>query len=379
MISSYIAVQHTEGVLALAWISTDISYGIFLADHKVLDVVESELVILPAIMCQNLGRAAHLHLRGCLRVSVTRDEIEVIQSVWDNIFAPRVRLMKWIDISGILCGSSQGRNKIEFGGSERSCEHGFSSTTNLPMQLYNSDREVSGDTHSPSTMRSQAFHEFPADSKAVLAMISRIRKATGAPSVSCGVLHQGKVVFTHGEGFANVEEKTVPDEHTIYSVASNTKAFITALCGILVDEGVLSWTDPISKYLPEFKTVHDPEVGKRATLFDLCSHGSGLAPLDCAGTGLFDEFWNNGSAGVQKASNLPLVYDFRAHFLCNNFLLDVVRSVISKVCGKRSGLVMQERIFKPLQMERSFTRNGEYSGDKIMHEVILYWKTIRCC
>jgi hypothetical protein len=57
-----------------------------------------------------------------------------------------------------------------------------------------------------------------------------------------------------------------------------------------LDEGVQQWTDPISTYLPEFNTAHDLEIGRRATLFDLCSHGAGLAPLDCTGTGVFDEF-----------------------------------------------------------------------------------------
>ncbi|KAJ5936782.1 hypothetical protein N7466_003232 [Penicillium verhagenii] len=195
-------------------------------------------------------------------------------------------------------------------------------------------------------------------------MISKIRQATGAPSVSCGVLHHGEIFFTHAEGLANIEENIIPNDQTIYPIASNTKAFITAVCGILVDEGVLSWTDPVSEYLPDFETVYDPEVGRRATLLDLCSHGTGLAPLDCAGVGFFDEFLNPGWTGVKKASNLPTAYDLRTHWLYNNFLLDVVGTVISSKCQKRSGVVMRERIFQPLGMKRTFTRSEEYKEDK---------------
>ncbi|KAH9206274.1 AhpD-like protein, partial [Leptodontidium sp. 2 PMI_412] len=65
----------------IPWLSTDISYGLFLANHTILDIVESELVILPAITCQNLNMATHWHLRGCLRVGISRDEVEEIQSV----------------------------------------------------------------------------------------------------------------------------------------------------------------------------------------------------------------------------------------------------------------------------------------------------------
>ncbi|KAF2257360.1 hypothetical protein BU26DRAFT_527405 [Trematosphaeria pertusa] len=71
----------------IPWISTDISYGLFLADHSVLDIAESELVILPAIMCQNLAPSTKWHLRGCLRVGLTREEVESIQQCVERIAA----------------------------------------------------------------------------------------------------------------------------------------------------------------------------------------------------------------------------------------------------------------------------------------------------
>ncbi|RAQ58744.1 hypothetical protein COH20_006848 [Aspergillus flavus] len=194
--------------------------------------------------------------------------------------------------------------------------------------------------------------------------IGIIRKGTAAPSVSCGVLYHGGVIFSYAEGFTNIKESITANGSTICLIASNTKPFITALRGILVDDGVLSWEDPVSKYISEFQTVHDPEVGKRTTLLDLCSHGTGLAPLGCVGVGFFDEFLGPGSSGVKKAANLPTAYDFRTHWLYNNFRLDVVGTVISSLCGKRSGLVMRERILEPLGMTRIFSRNDEYSDDR---------------
>ncbi|KAB8208568.1 beta-lactamase/transpeptidase-like protein [Aspergillus parasiticus] len=186
------------------------------------------------------------------------------------------------------------------------------------------------------------------------ATIGIIRKRNGASSVSCGVLYHGEVIFSHAQGFANIGERITANNSTIYAILSNTKASITALCGILLDDGVLSWEDPVSKYLPELQTVHDPEVGKRATFLDLCSHGTGLAPLDCFGAGFFDEFLGPGSSGVKKAANLPTAYDFRTQWLYNNFLLDVVGTVVSRVCGKRSGL--------PLFMDSPGLEDGSIQG-----------------
>ncbi|KAI4912750.1 hypothetical protein J4E90_006156 [Alternaria incomplexa] len=69
----------------IPWLSTDISYGLFLADHNTLDIIESELVILPAIMCQGLVPSTKWHLRGCLRVGCTREEVECIQQVIEHV------------------------------------------------------------------------------------------------------------------------------------------------------------------------------------------------------------------------------------------------------------------------------------------------------
>jgi CubicO group peptidase (beta-lactamase class C family) len=171
------------------------------------------------------------------------------------------------------------------------------------------------------------------------------------------------VIYTYGDGYADVEKRLVPDADTLYCIASCSKAFTTAACGILVDESKISWTEPISTYLPDFKTAHDPEIGRRATLLDICSHSTGLAPVDHAGIGFYDELLNKGEDQVKIAANLPTCYDFRSHWLYNNWMLGVAGDVVSKVTGVSSGTVLSERIFKPLGMTRSCTAIKDYPED----------------
>jgi CubicO group peptidase (beta-lactamase class C family) len=87
--------------------------------------------------------------------------------------------------------------------------------------------------------------------------IGRIRQAFGTPSIACGVLHHGQLIFRNAEGFADFEARRRADADTVYPVVSCTKAFVSATCAILVNEGLLSWDKPISSYLPEFKTAHN--------------------------------------------------------------------------------------------------------------------------
>ncbi|KAI9733264.1 MAG: hypothetical protein M1834_003348 [Cirrosporium novae-zelandiae] len=177
-------------------------------------------------------------------------------------------------------------------------------------------------------------------------VITNIRKSFGAASISCEVLHEGKVVFLHGEGFADVEKNLKPDENTVYCVALTQK--------LLQQQHT---------YLPEFHTVHDPEISNRATLLDLCSHGTGLAPLDHIVCGFHDEFYNPGKEQVKIASHLLVCYDFRSRWLYNNTLLGIVSDVIAKVSGTTSDTVLENKIFKPLGMTRSCTKNENYPAD----------------
>ncbi len=62
-----------------AWISAEITYGLYLSDRQVLaDDVETELVVLPAIMMQNLPAETRWHIRGTRRIGVSRPDVEVV-------------------------------------------------------------------------------------------------------------------------------------------------------------------------------------------------------------------------------------------------------------------------------------------------------------
>ncbi|KPM38333.1 hypothetical protein AK830_g8224 [Neonectria ditissima] len=67
-----------------AWISSEITYGLFLSDRQVLNDVETQLVVLPAIMSQNLRSETHWHIRGTRRIGVSKDDVRVI---WDSVQA----------------------------------------------------------------------------------------------------------------------------------------------------------------------------------------------------------------------------------------------------------------------------------------------------
>lgn len=66
------------------WISKNISYGLYLSDHSILDDVETELTVLAGIMIQNLPRETGWHLRGTRRIGVSKEDVETIQQCVSN-------------------------------------------------------------------------------------------------------------------------------------------------------------------------------------------------------------------------------------------------------------------------------------------------------
>ncbi|CAN9279977.1 unnamed protein product [Alternaria alternata] len=69
----------TKKASIMYWTSKQITYGLYLSDHSILNDVETELTVLSGIMIQNLPRETAWHLRGTRRIGVSRDDVETIQ------------------------------------------------------------------------------------------------------------------------------------------------------------------------------------------------------------------------------------------------------------------------------------------------------------
>jgi hypothetical protein len=67
------------------WISTEITYGLYLSDRQVLDDLDTELIVLVGIMIQNLRLETHWHIRGTLRIGVSKQDVLTIMECVRNV------------------------------------------------------------------------------------------------------------------------------------------------------------------------------------------------------------------------------------------------------------------------------------------------------
>ena len=105
------------------------------------------------------------------------------------------------------------------------------------------------------------------------------QKATGVPGVSIGLIQDGKVVYSGGLGVRELGGNAKVDGDTLYMIASNTKGLTTLLLEKLVDAGKITWKQPVTQLLPQFKLCN-AETTRRVLVEHLICACTGLPRQD---------------------------------------------------------------------------------------------------
>ena len=185
------------------------------------------------------------------------------------------------------------------------------------------------------------------------AYIEKARIAENVPGVVVVIVKDGKIAYLKGFGVTVLGKGEPIDEHTPFALASVTKNFTNTLIARLVDQGKLKWTDPVSKYLPDF-SLNDPKISQELKIEDLLSHRSGLPGF--AGDSLIELGWS--ASEIMPAMKKILIEgEFRKDYNYQNILVGIMGNILEKVTGKPLAQLYQEELFQPLGLKE--TRFGE--------------------
>lgn len=191
-------------------------------------------------------------------------------------------------------------------------------------------------------------------SKEVDALVTNAMGKFNVAGVAVAIVKDGKIIHEKGYGIKSIDTKLPVDNHTNFEIASNSKAFTTAALSILVDEGKLSWTDKVKKYIPEFKMYND-YVTENFTIEDLLCHRSGLG-LGVGDLMMFPDGTDFTIKDVVTSfQHFTPASGFRTQFDYDNQLYLVAGEVTARVSGMTWEAFIQKRIMEPLQMQNSFS------------------------
>ena len=91
-------------------------------------------------------------------------------------------------------------------------------------------------------------------SRSMFCFSKRSSRKQAAGVVALELARDGKLGYLRAKGFQDVEAgKEMTTDSTLFRIASMSKPVTSVAVMILVDDGRLRVTDPVSKYLPEFK------------------------------------------------------------------------------------------------------------------------------
>ena len=201
------------------------------------------------------------------------------------------------------------------------------------------------------------------------------------PGAVVMVARKGKLVYSEAFGGLNDAAGGAMKPDSLFRIYSMTKPLTSTALMMLVEDGKVQLTDPVSKFLPSFKSpmvsvgTLDPVFNnvsfrlvpatREPTIQDLLRHTSGIAYGELTRNALVREAYTK--AGVYKPT---LDYDARdlpgpemaealgkaplaqqpGTYWEYGLSVDVQGRVVEAVSGMRLGAFLQERVFNPLKM-----------------------------
>src|SRR6266404_5424131 len=92
---------------------------------------------------------------------------------------------------------------------------------------------------------------------------------TDSPGCALSVMKDGRIIYKHGYGMADLDHNVTITPSTVFHVASMSKQFAAASIILLAQQGKLSLDDDVRKYIPDL-----PDFGERITIWHLVHHTS---------------------------------------------------------------------------------------------------------
>jgi CubicO group peptidase (beta-lactamase class C family) len=193
----------------------------------------------------------------------------------------------------------------------------------------------------------------------------------GSPGCALGVYRDGKIVYAHGYGLANIEENVPITPQTIFDIGSISKQFTAASILLLEQEGKLRLTDDVRKYVPELPDYS--REGQAITLDQLLYHTSGLRDYVSlfllAGIHFDNVTTDDDALGIiirQRGLNFSPGTDWK-YTGTGYFLL---AQIVKRITGSSLKDFAAARIFRPLGMRHTQCRDDHTS--LIPHRALAY-------
>ncbi len=172
----------------------------------------------------------------------------------------------------------------------------------------------------------------------------------GLPAVSIALVHDQRIVWAEGFGFADPAAGIAATAETVYRVGSVSKLFTDIAVMQRVEAGEIDLDAPVADYLPEFAPSNSS--GIPITLRQLMSHRSGLVREPPVGN-YFDPTGPSLAATVASLNGTAVVLAPESRIKYSNAGIAVVGFVLETLQREPFATALQRDVLEPLGMSSS--------------------------
>ena len=167
------------------------------------------------------------------------------------------------------------------------------------------------------------------------------------PGLAMAVVKDGRILSARGYGITDVDRPEPVNAHTVFRLASLSKAFAGTVTGLLVSEGALRWDSRVTDFMPELR-LSQPGAAQQLTVAEVLSQRVGLTH------NAYDRDIEDGAdyrSLVQRLAYAPMKCAPGQCYAYQNVAFSLIGDVVFATTGRFFSETVVRRIFKPLGMD----------------------------
>ncbi|WP_161971812.1 serine hydrolase [Algoriphagus kandeliae] len=189
--------------------------------------------------------------------------------------------------------------------------------------------------------------------------LEKARVALNTPGFAVAIVQKDKIVYAKGFGYKDVENQVPVTENTLFAIGSSSKAFTSAVLGVLRKEEKIDFDERPGKYIPELRFAK-PWMNEQIIVKDLMAHRTGLPRHD------FSWFMFPSESKTELIKRIEFQEPFtglRQQWYYNNWMFFLQGEIGARLTGKSWEQNVQELFFDKLGMTRSNFRIPDMEKD----------------
>lgn len=182
------------------------------------------------------------------------------------------------------------------------------------------------------------------------ALLGSLWESNQVPGISATIASHGRIVFSKGVGYADLDNMVPATAVTVYNIGSISKANTAVAVMQLLDQGKISLDDTIQKYVPTY-----PDKGYAITIKQLMTHRSGIRhylPSDFQDTPGDENMkpFSSLDEAIKLFKDDPLLYKPGEYSSYSSYAINLLQGVIETASGMPFEDYMRKHVWTPAGM-----------------------------